>query len=70
MMEISFYLQDSDAERLFAIQEIQGSGQTAAEFARSILEGELWRMFPATPKRDEDGNLTNADKYQGDRRRG
>ena len=69
MMEISFYLQEADAERLFTIQEIQGNDQTAAEFARSLLEGELWRMFPAKPRRDEDGNLTNADKYQGDRRR-
>lgn len=70
MLNLNITLSDKDAERLFAIQEARGGDQTAAELAREILVGALWKLFPATPRRDEDGNLTNADKYQGDRQRG
>lgn len=70
MFNLNISLPDKDAGRLFAIQEARGDDRTAAELAREILVGALWELFPATPRRDEDGNLTNADKYQGDRAAG
>lgn len=67
MFNLNISLPDRDAERLFAIQEARGSDETAAELAREILVGALWRLFPATPRRDEEGNLLNADKYKFER---
>jgi hypothetical protein len=66
LTEFSFYLSDADTERLFAIKELQGQNDlTGNEFARRLLEGELYRQFPADVKRDEQGCIINADKYRG-----
>lgn len=66
MTEFNFYLSEADADRLFAIKELQGRDDlTGNEFARLLLEGELWRLFPAVPQFDDDGNVSNADRYRG-----
>lgn len=66
MTEFSFYLSEEDTERVFAIKDLQGKQRmTANEFARELLELELYRLFPAIPTFDDNGNLTNADKYRG-----
>lgn len=66
MTEFSFYLSEADTERLFAIKDLQGRGDlTGNDFARQLLEGELYRLFPAIPKYDENGELINADRYRG-----
>ena len=66
MTEITFYLADADVERLFAIKELQGEKDlTGNEFARTLLEKELYRLFPDTPSFDDDGRVTNAERYRG-----
>jgi hypothetical protein len=43
--EFTFYLSDADTERLFAIKELQGLDDlTGNEFARKLLEEELYRL--------------------------
>ena len=45
MTEFNFYLSDADTERLFAIKELQGLDDlTGNEFARKLLEEELYRL--------------------------
>ena len=45
MTEFNFYLSDADTERLFAIKEMQGRDDlTGNEFARMLLEEELYRL--------------------------
>lgn len=45
MTEFNFYLSDADTERLFAIKELQGRDDlTGNEFARKLLEEELYRL--------------------------
>lgn len=45
MTEFTFYLSDADTERLFAIKELQGLDDlTGNEFARKLLEEELYRL--------------------------
>ena len=66
MTEFSFYLSEADTDRLFAIKDLQGRRDlTGNEFARLLLEDELYRLFPATVKRDEQGSIINADRYRG-----
>ena len=66
MTEFSFYLSGEDTDRLFAIKDLQGRRDlTGNEFARMLLEDELWRLFPAVPQFDDDGNVINADRYRG-----
>jgi len=63
MTEFNFYLSDADTERLFAIKELQGRDDlTGNEFARLLLEDELYRLFPAVPQFDDDGNVINAER--------
>lgn len=67
MTEFSFYLSSQDTERLFAIKQLQGrSDMTGNDFARELLERELYRLFPAAPEFDGNGSLTNPDRYKGD----
>ena len=45
MTEFTFYLSDADTERLFVIKELQGLDDlTGNEFARKLLEEELYRL--------------------------
>lgn len=45
MTEFSFYLSDADTDRLFTIKERQGRDDlTGNEFARLLLEQELYRL--------------------------
>jgi hypothetical protein len=64
MTEFSFYLSAQDTDRLFAIKQLQGrSDMTGNDFARELLERELFRLFPSVPEYDENGSLINPDKY-------
>lgn len=66
MVEFSFYLSQEDTDRLFAIKKLQGLDDlTGNEFARRLLERELYRLFPAIPETDENGDILNAEKYRG-----
>lgn len=66
MTEFRFYLSEEDAARLFAVKKLQGKdGLTGNEFARQLLELELYHLFPAVPELDERGRLVNADRYRG-----
>ena len=66
MVKFEFYLGDSDFDRLFAIKAFEGEDDlTGNEFAAKLLERELFRRFPATPKYDDDGRLINGDRYRG-----
>lgn len=65
-MELNFNISEEAAERLFLIKEIQGKDNlTGNDFARELLEKELYRLFPATPHFNEDGELVNGDAYRG-----
>lgn len=66
MTEFSFYLSAQDTDRLFAIKQLQGrSDMTGNDFARELLERELYRLFPAAPEFDDNGGLMNPDRYKG-----
>lgn len=66
MVELNFYISDEDMERLFLIKDIQGKHNlTGNDFARELLENELYRLFPATPRFNEEGELLNRDAYRG-----
>lgn len=70
MREFSFYLSEEDTDRLFAIKDLQGrSDLTGNDFARQLLEGELYRLFPTVPRYDENGELINADRYRGNQQK-
>ena len=65
MTEFNFYLSEADTERLFAIKELQGRDDlTGNEFARLLLENELYRLFPAVPQYDDNGQLLNAESQK------
>jgi hypothetical protein len=66
MTEFTFFLSREDTARLFIIKDSQGrDGITANEFAQELLEQELHRLFPPTPRYDENGELLNGNAYQG-----
>lgn len=55
--KLEFYLSDDDVERLFALKEDAGkSDLTGNEFARFLLERELYRLHPSRVKYDENGD--------------
>ena len=57
MTKFEFCLSDNDADRLFSIKESQGKNDlTGNEFARELLESQLYKLHPSTVKFDEDGN--------------
>lgn len=65
MTEFNFYLSEADTERLFAIKKLQGRDDlTGNEFARLLLENELYRLFPAVPQYDDNGQLLNAERQK------
>lgn len=65
MTEFNFYLSSEDTDRVFAIKKLQGRNDlTGNEFARLLLEDELYRLFPAVPQFDDDGNVINAERYR------
>ena len=65
-MKLEFDLSFDARERLWAIKSLQDKdNRTAGEFARDLLEAELWRLFPGKPDFDEQGNLTNPEAYRG-----
>ena len=53
-------------ERLWAVKEIQGKNDlTGNEFARELLEKQLYKLFPAMPQLDEQGRVINKEDYRG-----
>lgn len=68
MAEFNFNLSHEDTQRLFAIKHLQDKDAlTGNEFAGQLLEGELSRLFPAIPEKDENGDILNAAEYTGQR---
>lgn len=54
--KFEFYLSDDDVERLFALKEDSGKVElTGNEFARTLLEHELYRLHPRRVRYDENG---------------
>lgn len=66
MTELQLFLSAEDMDRLFAIKELQGRDDLAADdFARELLEEYLYKLYPARPKWDDEGHLANAESYRG-----
>ena len=66
MTELKIRLDDSDFDRLFVIKTIwQMDNLTGEQFATELIKTQLRGLFPAVPRYDEAGNLTNADSYMG-----
>ncbi|MBO6246934.1 MAG: hypothetical protein J6N55_11750 [Anaerovibrio sp.] len=66
MVEFNFYLSHEDTDRLFAIKKLQGRDElTGNDFARLLLEKELYRLFPGCPEFDEAGEVLNKERYRG-----
>ena len=66
MVELNYYIKDEGRKVLFLIKDIQGKHSlTGNDFARELLERELYRLFPATPRFNEEGELINRDAYRG-----
>ncbi len=63
MVEFNFYLSEEDTDRLFAIKKLRGKDElTGNEYARELLEGLLYHLFPGRPEWDEAGNVTNPER--------
>lgn len=66
MTEFSFILSEEDTDRLYACKHLAGlDNLTGNEYAQRILEMALWRMFPASPRFDDEGNLMNPERFTG-----
>lgn len=53
-VKFEFYLADDDFNRLYAIKRKQGKDDlTGNEFARELLEAELYRLHPSVPRDEE-----------------
>lgn len=51
-----FSLSDEDTDRLFAVKNIQGRNELSSnDFARELLEKELYRLHPRRVKFNEKG---------------
>jgi hypothetical protein len=66
MTEFNFFLSAADTDRLYTCKHLAGlDNLTGNQYAQQLLEAALWKMFPATPHFDDDGELTNPEKYKG-----
>ncbi len=65
MTEFTFYLTGEDTDRLYTIKKLQGEDDlTGNDFAKKLIERELYRMFPAAPKYSDGGELLNPEAYR------
>lgn len=56
MAQVEFWLGAENTDRLFSIKAAQGKNDlTGNEFARELLEKELYRLHPRTDRFDENG---------------
>lgn len=56
MPMFEFWLGNEDADRLFSVKATQGKDNlTGNDFARELLERELYRLHPNVPEFDENG---------------
>lgn len=56
MPMFEFWLGDAYTDRLFSIKKTQGRNDLSCnDFARELLEKELYRLHPAVVKFDENG---------------
>ena len=54
-VKFQFYLSDEDTERLFAVKEDKGKEElTGNDYARELLERELYRLHPNRVKYDDE----------------
>ncbi len=66
MTDFTFSLSAEDTDRLFTVKLLQGEDDlTGNDFAKKLLERELYRLFPAKPQYSDSGRLMNAEAYQG-----
>lgn len=57
MPMFEFWLGVEDTDRLFSVKTKQGKNElTGNEFARELLEKELYRLHPGVVRYDENGN--------------
>lgn len=65
-VEVKFYLNDNDVDRLWALKEEAGKTQISSnEFAKELLDQTLHKMHPEKVKYDEDtGELIPRKKRQ------
>lgn len=55
-VHIEFYLSEENVDRLFSVKNSQGDDDlTGNEFARKILERELYKLHPHKVEFDESG---------------
>ena len=65
MTQFNFYLDETDAARLFAVKQMQGQDDlTGNEYAKKLLADVLYKMFPSVPEFDEEGNVTNPEAFR------
>lgn len=65
MTSFNFYLDETDAARLFAVKQMQGQDDlTGNEYAKKLLADVLYKMFPSVPEFDEEGNVTNPEAFR------
>lgn len=56
MPMFEFWLGTEDADRLFSVKATQGKNDLSGnEFARQILENELYKLHPGVVRFDENG---------------
>lgn len=66
MPELNFIISQNDMSRLFALKDLEGRHNlNGNEYAAELLQRELRRLFPPVPQYNVDGELTNADAYEG-----
>lgn len=65
MTEFTFYLTEEDTDRLYTIKQLQGERELSGnDYAKKLLERELYRMFPAVPRYSDSGELLNPEGYR------
>lgn len=53
-VKFEFYLSDNDFDRMAAIKERMGKSELSFnEFAKELLESELYRLQPRVPREEE-----------------
>lgn len=65
MTDFTFCLTEEDTDRLYTIKLLQGERELSGnDFAKKLIERELYRMFPARPRYSDSGELLNPEAYR------
>lgn len=66
MVHFELNLTEEDANRIFAVKDIEGKTDlTAEQFAAQLLSRYVSNLFPAEPKYSDSGALLNPEAYRG-----